>query len=75
MATYRTTDQAVYLSDVGLMVFVGQTFTTDAVPGSTWEPLDDAAKAACKARFPDKYPDEPVQRGKPKLSPTTGSED
>lgn len=75
MATYRTTDRAVYLSDVGLMVYAGQDFTTDNAPGSTWEPLDDAAKAACKARFPDKYPDEPVQRGRPKLSPTTASED
>jgi len=75
MALYRTTDQAVYLSDRGLMVFVGETFETDNVPGSTWEPLDDAAKAACKAQFPAKYPDEPVQRGRPKLSPITASED
>jgi len=65
MATYRATDQAVYLCDKGLMVFVGQEFETDAVPGSTWEPVDDAAKAACKARFPDKYPDTPTRGRKP----------
>lgn len=57
MATYRTTDQAVYLSDKGLMVFVGEEFTTDNVPGSTWEPVDDEALAKCRERFPDRYPD------------------
>jgi len=65
MATYRTTDQAVYLCDKGLLVFVGEEFTTDAVPGSTWEPVDAEAIAKCKERFPDRYPDEPA-RGRKK---------
>lgn len=62
MATYRTTDQAVYLCDKGLMVFVGEEFTTDTVPGSTWEPVDDDALAKCRERFPDKYPAAPRGR-------------
>ena len=70
MALYRTTDQAVYLSDKGLMVYVGQEFTTDAVPGSTWEPLDKDAIAKVKAKFPEKYP--PVKGGAKALPDTEG---
>jgi len=72
MPLYRTTDQAVYLSDVGRMVFVGEEFTTDNVPGSTWEPLDDEAKAACKKQFPARYPDEPKGRKSAASDPADG---
>lgn len=64
MATYRTTDTAIYLSDEGRMVFVDQEFTTDNVPGSTWEPVDDEALAKCKVEFPDRYGDAPARRGR-----------
>ena len=58
MATYKTTDTAIYLSDEGRMVFVGEQFITDNIPGSTWEPVDDEALAKCKATFPDRYADD-----------------
>lgn len=65
MATYRTTDQAVYLCDKGLMVFVGEEFTTDAYPGKTWEPVGADALAKCKEAFPDRYADQVRGRKKP----------
>jgi len=64
MARYRATDIAVYLCDQGRMVFVGEEFSFDGPAGSTWEPIDDAAKAACKAAFPEKYPDEAPAKGR-----------
>lgn len=66
MATYKTTDTAIYLSDEGRMVFIGEQFTTDNIPGSTWDPVDDEALAKCKAAFPDKYPadEAPARRGR-----------
>jgi len=49
MATYKAT-QPVYLSGTGQFVVAGDEFTTDLAPGSTWEPVDDGAKAAIAER-------------------------
>ncbi|NOW44160.1 hypothetical protein FHW96_000287 [Novosphingobium sp. SG751A] len=55
MATYRANGSPIYLCDEGRMVADGDLFTTKAIPGKFWEPQDDEAQAACKARFPENY--------------------
>jgi hypothetical protein len=49
MARYKS-EQPVYLSNEGRYIVAGEEFTADHVPGSTWQPLDDEAKAAIEAR-------------------------
>jgi hypothetical protein len=62
MARYKS-DQPVYLSNEGRYIQPGEEFSGDHVPGSTWEPLDDDAKAAIAAR--DKAKDDaPSKRGR-----------
>ncbi|WP_062788566.1 hypothetical protein [Novosphingobium capsulatum] len=62
MARYQS-EQPVYLSNEGRYIVAGEEFTADHVPGSTWQPLDDEAKAAIEAR--DKAKDDaPPRRGR-----------
>jgi len=63
MARYKS-DQPVYLSDQGRYIMPGEEFTGDYVPGSTWEPLDDDAKAAIAAR--DKAKDDAPAKTRPR---------
>ena len=48
MAKYRALHD-LFLGNV--LVKPGETFTSNAVPGKNWEPLDDEARAAVAARF------------------------
>lgn len=56
MATYKAT-MDVYLSGEGRFINAGNTFSSDCIPGSTWEPLDDDAKAAVAERDGVRDPD------------------
>lgn len=55
MATYKAT-MDVYLSGEGRFINAGNTFSSDCIPGSTWDPLDDDAKAAVAARDAEAKP-------------------
>jgi hypothetical protein len=56
MATYKAT-MDVYLSGEGRFINAGNTFSSDCIPGSTWDPLDDDAKAAVEERDGVRDPD------------------
>lgn len=49
MATYKAT-MDVYLSGEGRFINAGETFSSNCIPGASWDPLDDDAKAAVAAR-------------------------
>lgn len=49
MAKYRA-QASLYLGK-GVTVRPGEHFTSDAVPGKNWEPLDEEAEARVKAHF------------------------
>jgi hypothetical protein len=87
MATYKAT-MDVYLSGEGRFINAGETFSSNCIPGSTWDPLDDDAKAAVAERDGVRDPDsasasdaeaqpkgngEPVSGGEPDAKPTTGA--
>jgi hypothetical protein len=54
MARYRA--QAALYMGRGVTIKPGETFTSDATPGRNWQPLDDVAKAAVDAAFPNGKP-------------------
>lgn len=64
MARYKS-DQPIYLSDEGRYVQPGEEFDAKHVPGSTWQPLDDEAKAAVEARDKAKADATPKRGRKP----------
>lgn len=54
----------------------GEEFSSDGVPGQNWDPIDDDAKAAVQAQFPNGLTPDPMKlQGKPLVAVPDGWRD